>query len=100
MAGAREETARRYFVSGSVQGVGFRYFTERAATKLKISGFVRNRRDGRVEVYAMGPAEALEALRAELERGPQGALVTSVSEEKAPADAKYDGGFVVEYTAG
>ncbi|HYU21758.1 MAG TPA: acylphosphatase, partial [Candidatus Dormibacteraeota bacterium] len=45
--------ARRYLVSGMVQGVGFRYFTQDAAEKLQVSGFVRNLRDGSVEVFAM-----------------------------------------------
>jgi len=40
--------AKRYLVSGMVQGVGFRYFTQDTAEKLQVSGFVRNLRDGRV----------------------------------------------------
>ena len=40
-----------------VQGVGFRYFAQDAAEKLRVSGFVRNLRDGRVEAYVMGTPE-------------------------------------------
>ena len=46
--------ARRYFVRGHVQGVGFRYFVERIAADLKLAGYTRNLDDGRVEVYAVG----------------------------------------------
>ena len=46
--------AKRYFVSGMVQGVGYRYFTQAAAEKLRVTGFVRNLSDGRVEVFAVG----------------------------------------------
>ncbi len=62
-----EPNAKRYYVSGMVQGVGYRYFAERAAMHLKVMGYVRNLRDGRVEVYAIAPAETLAALR----RGPR-----------------------------
>jgi acylphosphatase len=95
-----EETkAKRYYVSGVVQGVGFRYFVERAAKYLKIRGFTRNLLDGRVEVYAIAPADALAALRRDLERGPQGALVTSVAEEEARIEPKYADRFSIEYDA-
>jgi len=47
-----KKQARRYFVSGLVQGVGYRYFTQDAADRLRLTGYVRNLRDGRVEVYA------------------------------------------------
>jgi acylphosphatase len=49
--------AKRFLVSGFVQGVGFRYFTENRAKRLGISGYVRNLRDGRVEAYAIGTPE-------------------------------------------
>ena len=63
--------AKRYFVSGMVQGVGFRYFAQDAAEKLRVSGFVRNLRDGRVEAYAMATPEQHAAFRAMLQRGPR-----------------------------
>jgi acylphosphatase len=95
-----EETkAKRYYVSGVVQGVGYRYFVERAAKYLKVKGFVRNLRDGRVEAYAIGSDDALAALGRDLERGPRGSLVTSVSEEDAKIEPKYADDFLIEYDA-
>jgi len=90
------QVARRYFVSGMVQGVGYRYFARQLAQRLGISGYVKNLRDGRVEVYAIGPASLLASIRAELERGPAGASVSSVSEEEAPVDPKFAARFTVE----
>jgi len=73
---------RRYIVSGVVQGVGFRYFVRRTAARLGVSGFVRNRRDGTVEVVAQSNDEAvLERLLSALREGPPHASVTSVEEE-------------------
>jgi acylphosphatase len=91
--------ARRYFISGTVQGVGFRFFAQRTATRLGITGYTRNRFDGRVEVFAMGTREAMEAFRAELERGPGAASVDGVAEEEASVQGAYAGDFSVEYDA-
>jgi acylphosphatase len=74
--------ARRYFVIGRVQGVGFRYWTAGRAKHYGLVGWVRNRRDGRVEVLAYGEAEALGNLERELQDGPPAALVQGV--EPAP----------------
>ena len=89
--------ARRYFVSGLVQGVGFRYFTQDEAERLHLTGFVRNLRDGRVEVYAIGAPEKLDRLRALLERGPRGAMVRHVAEQPAEVDAQFSGDFNITY---
>jgi acylphosphatase len=94
-----EQNAKRYYVSGMVQGVGFRYFAERAARHSNVTGYARNLRDGRVEVYAIGAAESLRALRNDLERGPRGASVSGVVEEEAIIDANYADGFSIEYDA-
>lgn len=91
--------AKRYFISGMVQGVGYRWFAHRAALRLCVSGYVKNLRDGRVEVYAAGPAALLVALRAELERGPRGAVVSSVVEEDAPVDPRFTHEFSIEHDA-
>jgi len=91
--------AKRYFVSGMVQGVGFRYFTQDVAEKLRVSGFVRNLRDGRVEVFAMGTPEQQKELRRLLERGPLGSDVTEVLEEPAAVESQYEGGFVINPSA-
>lgn len=91
--------AKRYLVTGIVQGVGFRFFTEQVAEQLGIAGFVRNRYDSRVEVYAIGTPEQHQALRTKLERGPRGASVERVEEEIAEMDTRYADGFTIEYNA-
>ncbi len=65
-------------VSGYVQGVNFRWFTQREATALRLVGYVRNSSDGTVEVVAEGPREALEELVARLRIGPSAADVQDV----------------------
>jgi acylphosphatase len=92
-------SSKRYYVSGTVQGVGFRYFVERAARQLKLAGYVRNLSDGRVEVYAIGASASLAALQKELERGPRGAFVSRVEEEEAPLDLRFSESFSIEYDA-
>ena len=91
------QVARRYYVSGSVQGVGYRYFAQRAAERLGVAGYAKNMHDGRVEVYAVGEAASLDALRTELERGPRAARVANVSEQDAPIDRGFAGQFSIEY---
>ena len=73
--------ARRYVIGGRVQGVGFRYFTEAAALREGILGWVRNLPDGRVEVSATGDAEALERFERHLRHGPPQARVEHVDVE-------------------
>jgi acylphosphatase len=94
---ATNQIARRYFVSGIVQGVGFRYFTQDEAERLQLAGFVRNLRDGRVEVYAIGSGEKLARLRVLLERGPRGAMVQNVTEHPAEIDPQFAGEFSITY---
>jgi acylphosphatase len=93
-----EIQARKFLVSGRVQGVGYRIFVQDAAQELDLHGYVRNRRDGRVEVLAIGPWEKLLQLRKELEKGPMMARVMEVSEELASVDTRYSDGFSVEHT--
>ncbi len=78
-----------------VQGVGFRFFAQRAAEKLQVSGFVRNLPDGRVEVFAMGTSRQHSELRAILERGPRLSSVSEVQEELAAPDSQYEGAFFI-----
>jgi acylphosphatase len=94
---SEHKQARRYIVSGIVQGVGFRYFTQNAAERLDLSGYTKNLPDGRVEVYAVGTVEQLAKLRSALERGPWGASVSEVTEEQAAIDSNYANGFVITY---
>jgi acylphosphatase len=78
--------AKRWFVSGRVQGVGFRYFVQERAINLGIEGWTRNLDDGRMEVYAVGTAEQLNHLAAALHSGPRSAQVRGVEENEAPME--------------
>ena len=88
--------AKRFYVSGEVQGVGFRFFAERTANALSVGGYVRNLFDGRVEVYAIGDAEQLAAMKRELQRGPRMAHVQRVDEEDAEVLRNYENAFSIE----
>ena len=65
-------------VRGQVQGVGYRYFVIEKARALGLNGYVRNERNGGVEVLAQGPQAALERLLAQLQHGPSAAHVSEV----------------------
>lgn len=71
---------RRYIVTGRVQGVGFRWFVEKEAREIGVSGWVRNTDDGSVEVLASGTSDQLERLRKALKQGPRAARVDEVQE--------------------
>ena len=75
---------RRVFVriSGRVQRVGFRWFVQRRASDLALTGWVRNAADGNVEVEAEGAAESVARLIEALRRGPSQAVVQSVDAEE------------------
>ena len=70
--------ARRYLISGRVQGVGFRVFARTTAGREGLHGWVRNLPDGRVEISAEGEAEALERFERHVRHGPPGAKVDHV----------------------
>ena len=70
--------ARRFIVSGRVQGVGFRYFAQDAARREGLHGYVTNRDDGCVEAVAEGESEALERFERALRRGPSRSRVEQV----------------------
>jgi acylphosphatase len=80
---AKARVARRWFIRGRVQGVGYRYFAQRTAASLGLTGYARNLDDGRVEVYAAGPPESLAELAGQLHRGPRWADVRGVEEQEA-----------------
>lgn len=88
-----DRKARRFFVSGRVQGVGFRYFAQHAAEHLHLHGYVRNLPDGRVEAYAIGDPGALAKFHAALEKGPWTARVGEVTCADASVDLQYADGF-------
>jgi acylphosphatase len=79
------------FVSGTVQGVGFRYFVVDAAGNAGAVGWVRNRRDGRVELVAEGSHEGLERLLASIRRGPRGGRVEEVEVAWEEPQGEFDG---------
>ena len=81
-----ELQGRRYFVRGRVQGVGYRWFVQKNATALRMSGYARNLDDGRVEVYAVGTPEQLNELCGLLWRGPRTSDVRGVDEQEAPME--------------
>jgi acylphosphatase len=81
----------RAVVHGDVQGVGFRDFVERRARALGLSGEVRNRHDGAVEVVAEGDTEALAKLREQLREGPRLSQVESVEVAEEPATGEFRG---------
>jgi acylphosphatase len=85
--------ARHLFLSGRVQGVGFRWHCRSAASAAGVDGWVRNLPDGRVEVWIEGPPEAVERMHAWLARGPSGARVTGLDE--APAAPEVLAGFEI-----
>jgi acylphosphatase len=70
--------ARRFIVSGRVQGVGFRYFAQDAARREGLHGYVTNRDDGSVEAVAEGDAESIERFERALRRGPSRSRVEQV----------------------
>jgi acylphosphatase len=88
--------AKRFYVSGRVQGVGFRFFAEREAVSLGLGGYVRNLYDGRVEVYAIGSAQQLDALGQALRRGPRMAGVSGVEELDAEIQRQFTNAFSIE----
>ena len=86
--------SRRYLIGGRVQGVGFRFFTEAAAAREGLSGWVRNLPDGRVEIEIEGDAEAVERFERSVRRGPPGARVSHVQVDAA-APLPHQSGFSI-----
>ena len=83
--------ARRFFVHGRVQGVGFRYFAFDSARREGVTGWVRNDPGGSVEMFVEGEAAAVERVERAIRRGPPGARVESVRVDvEAPTGAYYD----------
>lgn len=69
---------KRLRMFGRVQGVGFRFYMERKARELNVTGWVRNRRDGSVEAVVQGAPETVDAMIAWARRGPSSAMVSEV----------------------
>ena len=83
--------ARKFLISGDVQGVGYRFFAQRAAAKHQVVGYVRNCADGTVEALAEGPVTNVESFKHDLATGPQWALVQQVEEINLEPTGHYSG---------
>ena len=83
--------ARRYLISGQVQGVGFRFFAEAQASVEGVHGYVRNLPDGRVEAVVEGDQDSVDRVERALRRGPSGARVESVTVEAVPPSGRATG---------
>jgi len=81
----------RVLLGGRVQGVAYRYFAERYASRLDVSGWVRNLPDGRVEVLAEGPEARIQTFLARLKEGPRLAQVDSFEVRREPATGEFRG---------
>jgi acylphosphatase len=82
--------ARRFVLSGRVQGVGFRWFVQDAASREGVTGWVTNLFDGRVEAFVEGDADAVTRVERALRSGPPGARVerVTVTDEEASGSLK------------
>ena len=78
-------------IRGRVQGVGFRYFTQRQAVELNLTGWVRNQPDGSVELLAKGEVSALERLLQRLEAGPIGSRVDKINSQWLQVTEEFKG---------
>ncbi len=72
--------ARKFIISGYVQGVGFRFFTQRTAARHQVVGYVKNLPDGRVEAYAEGTEKAVSGFMHDLTAGPTYSEVEDIEE--------------------
>lgn len=72
--------ARKFIISGFVQGVGFRYFVQRVAALHQVRGYVCNLKDGRVEVLTEGSEKEVEAFKHDLSAGPKFSKVEQIEE--------------------
>lgn len=87
--------ARKFLISGFVQGVGFRFFTQRSAARHQVFGYVRNLEDGRVEALAEGDEKAVEAFKHDLTTGPSYAQVEDIEETVLEPSGLYSA-FLIE----
>ncbi len=76
----------RVFISGRVQGVGFRHFTRVNARELEIYGWVKNLPDGRVEAVFQGSEQSVETMLERCRRGPRSARVSEMTVEEERTD--------------
>lgn len=81
--------ARKFVISGEVQGVGFRYFAQRSAARHQVRGYVRNLDDGRVEALAEGTAKSVEEFKQDLAAGPSYSRVEHFEETVLEPSGRY-----------
>jgi len=81
--------ARKFVISGEVQGVGYRYFAQRSAARHQVHGYVRNLDDGRVEALAEGPPNAVEEFKHDLVSGPSYSRVEHLEETVLEPSGRY-----------
>jgi acylphosphatase len=81
--------ARRFVITGRVQGVGFRWFTQETAAREGVTGWVRNLVDGSVEAWVEGEADAVTRVERALRSGPRGARVDRVEVDTEDATGGY-----------
>lgn len=91
-----EKIQARVLIEGRVQGVSFRYYTQRKAIQLGLAGFVRNLSDGRVEAVFEGDADVVEQMLRWCQVGSPSARVDSLAVRREPATGRF-GGFNVRY---
>lgn len=82
-------TARKFIISGSVQGVGYRFFAQRAAARHQVRGYVKNLGDGRVELLAEGEEKSVENFKHDLIAGPTSSKVEYIEETVLEAGNTY-----------
>ena len=81
--------ARKFLIRGLVQGVGYRYFAQRAAARHQVRGYVRNLEDGRVEALAVGSEKSVEEFKHDLTAGPSYSSVDEIEEIVLESSTKY-----------
>ena len=81
--------ARKFLISGEVQGVGYRFFAQRAAARHQVLGYVRNLPDGRVEALAEGTPESVEAFKHDIATGPTFSVVENIEEINIESTGNY-----------
>ena len=88
-ASTMNTVARKFLIRGEVQGVGYRFFAQRAAARHQVVGYVKNCDDGTVEAFVEGSANNVEAFKHDLATGPQWAVVEQMEEISFEPTGRY-----------
>jgi acylphosphatase len=92
-----DQVTRHWKVQGRVQGVGFRAFVWREASRHQLSGWARNLHDGSVEIVVSGAEGSVDAFREAVREGPRSARVDRVEEQPATVDTVPQGEFQIRH---